>query len=105
LPVLTAQSSGTRAGIFLQGFAKSGDGLLQPRRPFLRVLDGSCKTPIGAFACLDAGNVAFHAIVLKPDGSRFFETAVSGPLAEAALLGETAGRELAVQIPAGFFER
>ncbi len=75
---------------------------LAAERAFLRVLDGSCKTPIGAYACLDAGNVAFHAIVLKPDGSRFFETAASGPLAEAASLGEAAGFNLLSQIPAGF---
>jgi hydroxymethylbilane synthase len=55
-------------------------------------------------ARIEAGTVAFHAIVLNPDGSRFFETAASGPFAEAALLGETAGRELAAQIPAGFFD-
>jgi hypothetical protein len=30
-----AQSSGTRAGLFLQGFAESGDGLFEPRRPAL----------------------------------------------------------------------
>jgi hypothetical protein len=38
------------------------------------------KTPIGAYARIEATNVAFRAIVLKPDGSRFFETAASGPL-------------------------
>ncbi len=77
---------------------------LAAERAFLRVLDGSCKTPIGAYARVEAGNVAFHAIVLKPDGSRFFETVASGPLAEAASLGEAAGRDLAAQIPAGFFD-
>jgi hypothetical protein len=30
-----AQSSGARAGIFLQGFPKGGNSLLQPRRPAL----------------------------------------------------------------------
>jgi hydroxymethylbilane synthase len=76
---------------------------LAAERAFLRVLDGSCETPIGAHARVDAGNVAFHAIVLKPDGSRFFETATSGPLAKAASLGDTTGQDLAAQIPAGFF--
>jgi hydroxymethylbilane synthase len=100
----------TRAGdsaiqAFLAPVLDAATGIaLAAERAFLRVLDGSCKTPIGAYACLDAGKVAFRAIVLKPDGSRFFETAVSGPLAEAALLGEAAGRELAAQIPAGFFD-
>ncbi|MGH9675586.1 MAG: hydroxymethylbilane synthase [Candidatus Acidiferrum sp.] len=77
---------------------------LTAERAFLAVLDGSCKTPIGANARVEAGNVAFHAIVLKPDGSKFFETAASGPLAKAASIGETAGRDLAAQIPAGFFD-
>jgi hydroxymethylbilane synthase len=77
---------------------------LAAERAFLRVFDGSCKTPIGAYARVEAGTVAFRAIVLKPDGSRFFETAASGPVAEAASLGETAGRDLASRIPAGFFD-
>lgn len=77
---------------------------LAAERAFLRVLDGSCKTPIGAHARVEAGSVAFRAIVLKPDGSRFFETDVSGPRSEAALLGEAAGKDLTAQIPAGFFD-
>ncbi|MGC2223971.1 MAG: hypothetical protein WA624_17295 [Methylocella sp.] len=77
---------------------------LATERAFLRVLDGSCKTPIGAFAWVETDSIAFRAIVLKPDGSRFFETAASGPLAEAASLGEAAGHELAARIPAGFFD-
>ncbi len=77
---------------------------LAAERAFLRVLDGSCKTPIGAYARVDGSNVSFHAIVLKPDGSQVFETEVSGPIGDAALLGEAAGKELAAQIPAGFFE-
>ena len=77
---------------------------LAAERAFLRVLDGSCKTPIGAHARVEAGSIAFRAIVLKPDGSRFFETDISGPAGEAASLGETAGHDLAAQIPAGFFD-
>ena len=94
---------GTRA--FLAPVLNAATGAaLTAERAFLRVLDGSCKTPIGAYACLDAGTVAFHAIVLKPDGSRFFETAASGLLAEAARLGEIAGHDLVTQIPTGFFD-
>jgi hydroxymethylbilane synthase len=78
---------------------------LSAERAFLGVLDGSCRTPIGAYACIEAGHVAFHAIVLKPDGSQVFETDVSGPISDAALLGEAAGKDLAAQIPAGFYDR
>jgi hydroxymethylbilane synthase len=102
---ITTRASDSAARAFLAPVLDAATGIaLTAERAFLKVLDGSCKTPIGAYARVDAGNVAFHAIVLKPDGSRFFETAVSGPLAEAALLGETAGRDLAAQIPAGFFD-
>jgi hydroxymethylbilane synthase len=102
---ITVRSGDKDARAFLEPVLDAATGVaLAAERAFLRVLDGSCKTPIGAYACLDAGKVAFRAIVLKPDGSRFFETAASGPLAEAASLGEAAGKELTAQIPTGFFE-
>jgi hydroxymethylbilane synthase len=78
---------------------------LSAERAFLRVLDGSCKTPIGAYARVEAGSVAFRAIVLKPDGSQVFETAVAGLPSEASQLGEAAGKDLAAQIPVGFYDR
>jgi len=100
---IRAGDSATRT--FLAPVLDAATGIaLAAERAFLRVLDGSCKTPIGAYAHVEAGHVAFHAIVLKPDGSRFFEAAVSGPVVEAASLGEAAGRELAAQIPADFFD-
>lgn len=74
-------------------------------RAFLRVLDGSCKTPIGANARVEGESLAFRAIVLAPDGSRFFETASTGPMGTAEVMGEAAGRELLRQLPAGFFDR
>src|SRR5262249_18068459 len=76
---------------------------LAAERAFLKTLDGSCKTPIGAHARIEGERLAFHAIVLKPDGSQFFETGVSGPIGDAMRLGEAAGQDLAGQIPAGFF--
>jgi hydroxymethylbilane synthase len=78
---------------------------LAAERAFLKVLDGSCKTPIGAFARVEGSTVSFHAIVLKPDGSQVFETEASAPRSDAASLGEAAGKDLAAQIPAGFYDR
>jgi hydroxymethylbilane synthase len=99
-----AGDSATRA--FLAPVLDAATGIaLAAERAFLRVLDGSCKTPIGAHARIEGARLVFRAIVLKPDGSQFFETAASGPLAEAASLGDAAGRDLAAQIPAGFFDR
>ncbi len=77
---------------------------LAAERAFLHVLDGSCKTPIGAYARIEQGSLLFHAMVLKPDGSRFFESVLSGPPDQAAALGQAAGRDLLARIPAHFFE-
>lgn len=76
---------------------------LAAERALLRILDGSCKTPIGAYAQTSESEVRLHAVVLAPDGSRCFEASVTGPLAAAEMLGEKAGRDLKAQIPAGFF--
>lgn len=77
---------------------------LAAERAFLHVLDGSCKTPIGAYARLEQDGLTFQGIVLKPDGSRFFEIASSGSPAEATAIGEAAGRALLAQIPPDFFK-
>lgn len=77
---------------------------LATERAFLHVLDGSCKTPIGAYARLEQGHVTFHAIVLKPDGSQVFETRSSGSATDAAALGVAAGRDLLAKLPADFFK-
>lgn len=76
---------------------------LLAERSFLSVLGGTCKTPLGAYARLGGNKITINAIVLSPDGAKFFETEVSGSAAEAARVGETAAKNLAAQMPAGFF--
>jgi hydroxymethylbilane synthase len=101
---ITTRTGDRAARDFLAPVLDAATGVaLAAERAFLRVLGGSCKTPIGAHARVEEGSVALRAIVLKPDGSQCFETDVSGPIGDAGSLGETAARNLAVQIPAGFF--
>jgi hydroxymethylbilane synthase len=102
---ITVRADDHAARDFLAPVLDIGTGIeLAAERAFLKVLDGSCKTPIGAHARVEGGKIDFRAIVLSPDGLRHFETVKSGPLAGAAQLGEAAGRELLSQIPAGFFD-
>jgi hydroxymethylbilane synthase len=77
---------------------------LSCERALLRVLDGSCRTPIGGHARLEGATITLDAIVLRPDGAQFFETRLSGAAAEAEALGESAGRELLARMPKGFLE-
>jgi hydroxymethylbilane synthase len=77
---------------------------LSCERALLRVLDGSCRTPIGGHARFEDATLALHAIILRPDGTQFFETRASGHEAQAEALGERAGRELLARAPKGFIE-
>jgi hydroxymethylbilane synthase len=81
-------------------------GLLQPlndkrtalaitcERAFLKVLDGSCKTPIAGLAELKSDGLHFRGLILKPDGSEWHETALSGKIGDAETIGIEAGQDL-----------
>ncbi len=102
---ITARSGDENAKAALAPILDEATGLaLAAERAFLHVLDGSCKTPIGAFAHLEDGDLLFDAIVLRPDGSEVFETRLSGPAGQAAALGAAAGRDLLARIPSDFFK-
>lgn len=76
---------------------------LSAERAFLAVLDGSCRTPIAGHASIANGAVSFRGMILRPDGSKALETARAGSVADAALLGRDAGRELKSRAPSDFF--
>lgn len=71
-------------------------------RAALQVLDGSCRTPIGAYAVLDGAIMRLAAVVASPDGKQFFHEAVAGGVdttAQAAALGQRAGAALKERAP------
>jgi hydroxymethylbilane synthase len=63
-------------------------------RALLRVLDGSCRTPIAAHARLVEGGLELEGLVAQPDGSGLRRTRRAGPAGEAAAIGHDAGDEL-----------
>ena len=76
---------------------------LAAERAFLAVLDGSCRTPIAGHARLAGDALHLRGLIVKPDGSESFETERRGPAADAAALGQDAGRELRARAGADFF--
>ena len=74
-------------------------------RAFLRVLDGSCRTPIGGHARLSGDTIRFRGMIIRPDGTEAFEVFREGHRDDAAKLGADAGRELKERGGAGFFAR
>jgi hydroxymethylbilane synthase len=74
-------------------------------RAVLATLDGSCKTPIAAFAeLLPEGGLQLRALIVRPDGSERHAADRIGSAADAVRLGEDAGAELRAAAGPGFFD-
>ncbi|MFN3889745.1 MAG: hydroxymethylbilane synthase [Beijerinckiaceae bacterium] len=71
-------------------------------RAFLRVLEGSCRTPIAGLARVTGGRVSFRGMILRPDGSEWREIADEAPRAQSHEMGERAGHALKSITPPDF---
>ena len=70
-------------------------------RALLGALDGSCRTPIGAYARLrDDGTVHLTGLIARPDGSYLLRHTAEGPAMEAERLGRMLGDRLRREAPA-----
>ncbi|MEL6792883.1 MAG: hydroxymethylbilane synthase [Pseudomonadota bacterium] len=76
---------------------------LTAERAFLRVLDGSCRTPIAGLAELSGDRIAFRGEILRPDGSETHATSRDGGLGDAEAMGVEAGEELRARGGPDFF--
>jgi len=63
-------------------------------RAFLRVLDGSCRTPIAGYAKIENGRLDFHGLIAHPDGTNLRKTSITGAMEDAERLGREAGESL-----------
>ncbi|WP_433934696.1 hydroxymethylbilane synthase [Sorangium cellulosum] len=67
-------------------------------RAVMAAVEGSCRTPVAAYAVRDGDALWLRALLAEPDGSRLRRTerrvAWPGDLREAARLGEDLGAEL-----------
>ncbi len=81
--------------------ADTGDCVVA-ERAFLRILEGSCRTPIAGLARVDGDRLTFKGMILKPDGSDWREVADAAPRSEALAMGERAGHALKEITPPGF---
>ena len=63
-------------------------------RGCLAVLDGSCRTPIAAYAELSGDAMRLRALIALPDGTQVHRQAASGTATDAVALGTQIGRKL-----------
>jgi hydroxymethylbilane synthase len=78
---------------------------VRAERAMLRVLDGSCRTPIAALATIEAKTnlLQIDGLVATPDGSRIERQQLTGALADGAALGQELGEVLRKTIGSCFF--
>ena len=98
---ITARQSDEATRMAIDAIADPATGIaLAAERAFLTVLDGSCRTPIAGHAKLDGSTLHFSGLVLRVDGSESYGAERSGTAADAARMGEDAGRDILGRAPA-----
>jgi len=73
-------------------------------RALLAMLDGSCRTPIGASARLHPdGSLTLTGLVARADGSFLLRRSLTGAASDAAKIGEDLGASLRADSPVDLF--
>jgi hydroxymethylbilane synthase len=73
-------------------------------RAMLAALDGSCRTPIGAYARLLPGSdLHLTGLIASPDGRFLLKRNLQGPVADAARIGGELGASLRAAAPRDLF--
>ena len=70
-------------------------------RALLAALDGSCRTPIAAYARLQDGELVLRGRLLTPDGAGMRDVCRSGAAGDAVAIGRDAGEALRADAPPG----
>ncbi len=73
-------------------------------RALLAALEGSCRTPIAAYATLEGGRLSLKARLLSLDGAECFEAVRDGAPGDAAAMGRDAGADIRAQAGRAFFD-
>ena len=73
-------------------------------RALLAALDGSCRTPIAAYARIEDSELVLRGRLLTPDGAEMREVRRSGPAGDARSIGLDAGEALRAEAPPGALE-
>lgn len=66
-------------------------------REMLRILEGGCRVPIGAWARIDAGDFLLTGVVATPDGQRVIKETMCGQAKDPEALGREVAAKLRMQ--------
>lgn len=74
-------------------------------RAMLAVIDGSCRTPIGAHSSLNGDVLSLTGELLSPDGREVVLVRDSGPVADAEAIGHRVGTALLERAGPAFLDK
>ena len=74
-------------------------------RSMLRVIDGSCRTPIGVLSLREGDRLSLKGELLSPDGRQCYDALVEGLANDAEALGTELGNRLLALAGADFIAR
>jgi len=78
--------------------------VVNAERALLATLDGSCRTPIGAYgSLLPDGDLTLTGLVARVDGSFLLKRTLAGPAVDAFRIGTELGSMLRADAPADLF--
>ena len=102
---VTVRASDTELHSLLAAIAdQDANVMAAAERALLGSLDGSCHTPIGAYARLmPEGRMHITGLVARPDGSFILRRTLECARADAARAGEALGEELRRDSPGDMF--
>lgn len=72
-------------------------------RAFLKILDGSCHTPIAALATITGKDIKIEALAAKPDGTSLIRMSHQGSTDKAETVGTELGHKMKSKLPPDFF--
>lgn len=72
-------------------------------RAFLAILDGSCRTPIAAYASISGDKLSFRGLIVTPDGRKAHEVEGEGVTGDAEAIGRDAGERVRAAAGPDFF--
>ncbi|MFK5979566.1 MAG: hydroxymethylbilane synthase [Rhizobiaceae bacterium] len=78
--------------------------LLAAERAFLKALDGSCRTPLAAFAQIEGEDITLVGMIMSPDGQTIFRHEAKASIKEAEELGSDLAGHLRAQAGPDFFD-
>ncbi len=92
---ITCRKNDERMGVLLAAIDHAlSHARVTAERSFLAVLDGSCRTPIGALAEIEGETLAFRGLAARADGADLVTVERRGQVSQAAALGSDAGHDL-----------